>query len=170
MTDKTENNALRKIHSILPVYDAESKILILGSFPSVKFREQGFFYAHPQNRFWAVLSTIFGENQPVSVEDKKKFLLRNHIALWDVISSCDIIGSSDSSIKNVEPNDISALLGNSAVGRIFTNGKKKPILFIANTFSRRSVFRQYACRQQALQMRFSLLKSFAKYGGREIIV
>ncbi len=129
MTDKTENNALRKIHSIPPVYDAESKILILGSFPSVKSREQGFFYAHPQNRFWAVLSTIFGENQPVSVEDKKKFLLRNHIALWDVISSCDIIGSSDSSIKNVEPNDISALLGNSAVGRIFTNGKKADSLY-----------------------------------------
>ena len=93
-------------HPINPIYDENSGILILGSFPSVKSREEGFFYGHPQNRFWKVLATVFGENPPETVEEKKAFLLRNHVAVWDVICSCDIVGSSDSSIKNVVPNDL----------------------------------------------------------------
>ena len=89
-------------HPIPPVYNSESKILILGSFPSVKSREVGFFYGHKQNRFWKVLAEIFSDSIPESIDEKKTFLLKNNIALWDVIASCDIEGSSDSSIKNVK--------------------------------------------------------------------
>ena len=90
------------IHPIPPLFDENSTVLVLGSFPSVKSRETGFFYGHPQNRFWKVLSRLYDEITPVSIEEKKSFLLRNHLAVWDVISSCDIIGSSDTSIKNKE--------------------------------------------------------------------
>ncbi len=110
-------------HPIPPVFDERSEILILGSFPSVKSREEGFFYGHPQNRFWKVLSAVFDECEPRAVEEKKQFLLRHRIALWDVIASCEITGSSDSSIKNVIPNDISALLSHTPITRIFVNGK-----------------------------------------------
>ena len=89
------------IHPIPPLYDDNSEILILGSFPSVKSREEGFFYGHPQNRFWRVTSAVFGETVPATVPEKKAFLLRNRIALWDVIGSCNIEGSADSSIRNV---------------------------------------------------------------------
>ena len=92
-------NPKRINHPIPPVFDENSEILILGSFPSVKSREQGFFYGHPQNRFWKVTAAVFEEEVPVSIEEKREFLLRNHIALWDVIESCEIEGSADSSIK-----------------------------------------------------------------------
>ena len=90
-------------HTFLPVYDENSELLILGSFPSVKSREQGFYYGHPQNRFWKVLAAVCECEVPKTIEEKKKMLLKNHIAIWDVIDSCDIIGSSDSSIKHVVP-------------------------------------------------------------------
>ncbi len=109
-------------HNIPPVFDKNSKILILGSFPSVKSREVQFFYGHPQNRFWKVISSVFDCDCPQTVEQKKEFLLANNIALWDVIHSCDITGSSDSSVKNAVPNDLSQILKNSDVTRIFTNG------------------------------------------------
>ena len=98
------------IHPIAPVYDENSKVLILGSVPSVKSREACFFYGHPQNRFWKVVASVFGENVPQSIEEKKAFLLKNHIAVWDVIKSCDIEGSSDASIKNVTANDLNEIL------------------------------------------------------------
>ena len=110
-------------HNIEPVYDSRSRILILGSFPSVKSREAGFFYGHPKNRFWRVTAEVFNENVPGSTEEKKAFLLRNHIALWDVIAKCDIVGSSDSSIKNVVPNDLSVIFKSSDIKKIFINGK-----------------------------------------------
>lgn len=106
-----------------PVYDAKSKILILGSFPSVKSREQGFYYGHPKNRFWYVLSEIFGEELPVTIAEKKAMLLRHHVALYDVIESCDIIGSSDSSVRNVVPADIAGIVKKSSVQAVFTNGR-----------------------------------------------
>lgn len=109
-------------HPFDPVWDCESKILILGSFPSVKSREQMFFYGHPRNRFWKVISTLLGIETPVTTEEKRAMLLNNHIALWDVIASCDIYGSSDSSIKNAVPNDIGFIIKNSKIERIFTNG------------------------------------------------
>lgn len=111
-------------HPISPIYDEHSKILILGSFPSVKSREEGFFYGHPQNRFWKVLAAIYQVQTPETIEEKKEFLLQNKIAVWDVIQSCDIVGSSDSSIKNVIPNDLNQILQKSSIEKIFVNGKK----------------------------------------------
>ena len=96
------------IHPIPPVFDADSRILILGSFPSVKSRESCFFYGHPQNRFWKLLARLRKEDVPSSIEEKKEFLLRNHIAVWDTIHSCSIEGSSDSSIRDVVPNDLAS--------------------------------------------------------------
>ena len=110
-------------HPIAPLYDDGSKILILGSFPSVKSREQMFFYGHPKNRFWRVLSSVFEAKEPKDIEEKRKFLLTHSIALWDTIASCDIVGSSDSSIKNVRPNDIGIILKKAEIEKIFVNGK-----------------------------------------------
>ena len=111
-----------EFHNIQPVYDENSKILILGSFPSVKSRETGFFYGHPQNRFWRVVAAVRNEAVPETTAEKKSFLLRNGIAVWDVIKSCDITGSGDSSIKNAVPNDISVILKTAPIERIFCNG------------------------------------------------
>ena len=116
-------------HPIEPVFDKNSNILILGSFPSVKSREEGFFYGLPQNRFWKVLAAVYEADVPMSIADKKAFLLKNHIAIWDVIQSCDIEGSSDSSIKNVVPNDLSEILEQSNIEKIFVNGKKAEQLY-----------------------------------------
>lgn len=110
------------IHNIPPVYNSDSEILILGSFPSVKSRESGFAYGHPQNRFWRVLAAILTHPVPQTIEDKKSLLLANNIAMWDVVGSCEIKGSSDSSITNVTPNDIAGLVTKTKVGRIYTNG------------------------------------------------
>ena len=110
-------------HPIPPVYDKCSEVLILGSFPSVKSREAAFFYGHPQNRFWQVLAAVCEESMPVTVEEKTALLLRRHIALWDVIASCTITGSSDSSIRDVVPNDLRPILEASGLRRIFVNGK-----------------------------------------------
>ncbi len=116
-------------HPIAPVYNENSKILILGSFPSVKSREEGFFYGHPQNRFWRVVAALCQCDAPRTVDEKKALLLSNHIAVWDVIKSCDIVGSSDSSIKNVIPNDLSIILGQAHIEKIFVNGKKAEQLY-----------------------------------------
>lgn len=110
------------IHPIDPVYDKNSRILILGSFPSVKSREIQFFYGHPQNRFWPLLSRLRGETVPQTIQERKEFLLRNRIAVWDVIESCDITGSSDSSIKNAAANDLSRILNSAEIAAIYTNG------------------------------------------------
>ncbi len=110
-------------HPILPFYRTDSRFLILGSFPSVKSREQMFFYGHPQNRFWPVISGMFGCSVPVSVQEKKALLQDCKIAVWDVIASCEIAGSSDSSIKKVVPNDISVILEGAQIEKIFVNGK-----------------------------------------------
>ena len=120
-------------HPFPPLYDADSRILILGSFPSVKSREQRFFYGHPQNRFWKVASKVFGCEAPKTIEDKKLFLHSNHIALWDVIASCEISGSSDSSIKNVIANDLEPILSGSKVERIFVNGRAAEKFYIKYT-------------------------------------
>ena len=111
-----------QLHTIAPVYDENSRILILGSFPSVKSREAAFFYGHPQNRFWRVLAAVLGEETPQTAAEKKSLLLRHGVALWDVIASCDIAGSSDASIPNVAPNDLSRILDAAPVRRIFCNG------------------------------------------------
>lgn len=110
-------------HPFEPLYDKNSKILILGSFPSVKSREQMFFYGHPQNRFWKVISAVFNCAAPNSIEEKREFLLSHNIALWDVIASCEIEGSADSTIKNVTANDLLPILKEANIEKIFVNGK-----------------------------------------------
>ena len=111
------------IHPIPPVFDRNSKILILGSFPSVKSREGHFFYHHPQNRFWKTLAGVLDVPVPDTIDEKKTFLLSHRIALWDVIASCSIEGSSDSSIRDVVPNDLSVILSTADIRAIFCNGK-----------------------------------------------
>lgn len=110
-------------HPIPPIYDKNSKILILGSFPSVKSREAEFFYGHPQNRFWRVLAAVFESSVPQTVDEKKTFLLAHGIALWDVIGSCEVTGSSDSSIKDVIPNDLGEIFEVAVIKQIFVNGR-----------------------------------------------
>jgi G:T/U mismatch-specific DNA glycosylase len=109
-------------HPISPVYDRHCSTLILGTFPSVASREAMFFYGHPQNRFWRVLAAVFGAEAPITHEEKTAFLIAHNIALWDVIQSCAITGSSDSSIKNVTANNITGLIAKAPITRIFTNG------------------------------------------------
>ncbi len=121
MADKM--NLEKQIHTIDPIFSKNSKILILGSFPSVKSREVKFFYGHPQNRFWKVMSTLFESDVPMSIEEKKALLINNRIALWDVVGSCTVEGSSDLSIKNVIPNDICGLLKETDINAVFTNGR-----------------------------------------------
>lgn len=111
------------VHPFGPLYNEESTILILGSLPSVKSREQQFFYGHPQNRYWKLIARLFDEPEPTTIEEKKALVLKHHIAMWDTIYSCDIKGSSDSSIKNVVPTDLKAIVDNSKITRVFCNGR-----------------------------------------------
>jgi len=117
------------IHNMPPIYDENSEILILGSFPSVKSRKAKFYYETPQNRFWRVIAAVFEQNVPRTVEEKPAFLLRNRIALWDVIASCEIEGSSDQTIRNAVPNDLTPILSTANIRQIFVNGKKAEQLF-----------------------------------------
>ena len=119
----------RVIHPIEPIYDSNSRILILGSFPSVRSREEGFFYGHPQNRFWKVMAAVFEDDLPVSIPEKRDFLIKNRVALWDVIESCEITGSSDASIKNVKVNDLSRILDSADIKGICVNGKTAEKMF-----------------------------------------
>lgn len=123
MTEK-ENRSTHITHPFGPLFDEKSRMLILGSFPSVKSREQNFFYGHPQNRFWKVIASIFDEPVPSDIAQKRSLILSNHLALWDSVASCDIVGSSDASMRNVKPNALSVILDHSQIKRIFTNGRK----------------------------------------------
>ena len=116
-------------HPIPPVWNKNSRVLILGSFPSVKSRENGFFYGHRQNRFWKVLAAVFDFPVPETIEEKKQLLLENNIALWDVIAACDITGSADSSIRNVKPNDILPIIMKSKITAVFVNGNTAAKLY-----------------------------------------
>ncbi len=116
-------------HPLNPIYNQDSKILILGTMPSVASRKYGFYYGHPQNRFWKTLASVFSEIFPKSISDKKNFVLRNNIALWDVIKSCNIHCSSDASIKNVIPNDINSLIKKTSITKIYCTGKKACSLY-----------------------------------------
>lgn len=112
-----------------PVYNKDSKALILGTIPSPKSREYGFFYMHPQNRFWKVMSAILKEPFPESINEKKEMFLKHGIALWDVLRSCEITGADDSSIKNPIPNNIKEVIRNSNIKKVFTTGKKADTLY-----------------------------------------
>ena len=115
---------MRVKHSFKPIYDKNSKVLILGSIPSIKSRENGFYYSHPQNRFWKTLSLVYNEQIGNSIDDKTIFLLKHNIALYDVLKSCDITSSSDQSIKNPVPNDLNRIIKESKIKTIFTTGRK----------------------------------------------
>lgn len=117
------------VHPFDPVFDGNSKVLILGSFPSVKSRENEFYYGHERNRFWRVISALFSEHLPETVEQKKSLLLRHNIALWDTAASCTVHASSDSSIRNVAANDIKSLLDKTNIARIYANGKTAAQLY-----------------------------------------
>ena len=117
-------------HPFGPIYSGHSRILILGSFPSVKSREQAFFYGHPQNRFWKVIAAVFDAPLPETIENKKELILRNDLALWDSIASCEINGSSDASIKNVRANDLGIILDNCRIERICCNGRKSHEMYM----------------------------------------
>ena len=130
---------MKQTHTIPLFANEDSRILILGSFPSVKSRESGFYYGHKQNRFWRVISELTKKSLPVTIEEKKKLLEQCQIALWDVVESCNIIGSSDSSIKNVTPNDISKLLNESNITNIYVNGKTAEKLYNKYIFHKTGV-------------------------------
>ena len=116
-------------HPFGPLYNKESRILILGSFPSVKSREQNFFYGHPQNRFWKVIAALYEQPLPQTIEEKKQLILDNGLALWDSIASCEITGSSDSSIRNARANDINVILDSCHIEKIYCNGRKSHELY-----------------------------------------
>ena len=118
-----KNEPMAIVHPIPPTYDASSRILVLGSFPSPKSRESGYFYGHPQNRFWRVAAALFDEQVPATVEEKHALLVKHHIAAWDVIHSCMIRGASDSSITDVVVNDLTPILEKADIRQIFVNGK-----------------------------------------------
>ena len=126
---------MKVIHNLEPIYDEESKVLILGSIPSVKSREEQFYYMHPSNRFWQVLEMVFDEK----IIDKKSFLKKHHIALWDVIKECDIKASSDSSIKNVKVNDINKILKVAKIDKIITTGSKANQLYQKYLYSKTKI-------------------------------
>lgn len=147
-------------HLFAPVFNADSEILILGSFPSVKSREQNFYYGHPQNRFWKLLPRIYGKMdiKLETIDEKKEFLLENHIALWDVIKSCDIKGSSDSSIRNIEVNNLDIIIKNSNINKIILMVEKHTN-YIQDSLAIKICLPLLNCHQQVLQMRLGLWRN-----------
>lgn len=117
-------------HPFEPVWDAGCRVLVLGTFPSVKSRENAFYYGHPQNRFWRMLGMVYEEAAPITIAEKCDFLLRHQIALWDVIRGCDIQGSADSAIRNAVPNDLPALLAKCPIDTVLLNGKTAGKIFL----------------------------------------
>jgi hypoxanthine-DNA glycosylase len=133
----------KQLHPIKPLFNMDSKVLILGSFPSLKSREQMFFYGHPQNRFWRVLAEVFSCEVPQTIEEKREFILSHNIALWDVIASCEIEGSADSSIRNVVPNDLTQILQFADIKQIFVNGKTAEKFY--NKYIKEAIGKEAVC-------------------------
>lgn len=118
-----------KIKGFPPFYNGESRVLILGSFPSVKSREQSFYYGNPQNAFWKILAAFFGVDKPTTVEDKKRFLIENKVALWDIVTECEITGSRDDTIKNFAVAHLEEVLQNAPIECIIINGGRAYAIF-----------------------------------------
>ncbi len=127
------------VHPFPPVFDAHSRTLVLGTFPSTKSRETGFYYGHPQNRFWRVLAGVYGESAPESIAQKRALLLAHGIALWDVLKSCEIAGSADASIRNAVPNDIAGLLRKTGISRVLANGRTAHALYMKYIYAQTGV-------------------------------
>ncbi len=151
------------VHPFPPYYEKDSEILILGSIPSVKSREARFYYMHPKNRFWLVLSQVFQEEIPDSIEEKKAFLRKYHIALWDVISTCQMSGSSDSSITAVKVNPIFDLISKTKIQKIYTTGKKADLLYQKYLETKVGIKATYLPSTSPANASFSLEKLVEKY-------
>ena len=136
-------NGTRIDHPFGPLYGENSRILILGSFPSVKSREQNFFYGHPQNRFWKVIAALYGQETPITIPEKRKLILDNGLALWDSIASCVITGSSDASIRDVRANDLRIILDNSPIEKICCNGRKSHEMY--QKYIQKNIQREAVC-------------------------
>ena len=136
-------NGTRIDHPFGPLYGENSRILILGSFPSVKSREQNFFYGHPQNRFWKVIAALYGQETPITIPEKRKLILDNGLALWDSIASCVITGSSDASIRDVRANDLRIILDNSPIEKICCNGRKSHEMY--QKYIQKDIRREAVC-------------------------
>ena len=154
---------MKVTHKLEPIYDENSKVLILGTIPSIKSREIGFYYSHPQNRFWKVLAIIFNETTPNTIEEKKDFLLRNNIALWDTIKSCNITSSSDSAITNIKVNDISKLLKKTKINKIYTTGKKAYDIYIKEIQKKTNIEAVYLPSTSPANATFTLEKLIKEY-------
>ena len=141
MADGREKQRL--LHPFPPLYDERSRILILGSFPSVKSREQNFFYGHPQNRFWKVMAAVLDCETPRDIPAKRDMLLRHGIALWDSIGSCEIRGSSDASIDKAAPNDLPPIFRTAEIRQVFCNGKKSHEMY--RKFQEKELGRSAVC-------------------------
>ena len=122
-------NVEHVVHDFQPVFNKESKILMLGTMPSPKSREVGFYYGHPRNRFWKVVSDVCGEEMPQTKGEKIAFALRNRIAVWDVLAGCEIKGAEDASIRNPVANDMDLILKNADIRAIFATGQKAAQLY-----------------------------------------
>lgn len=134
MGKRVRNIASRHIHPVSPIFSESSRILILGSFPSPKSREGNFFYHHPQNRFWKVISAVTGSSEPKSIEQKKSLIIENNLALWDVIKSCTIVGASDSSIRDVVAADLSIIFDSASIEKVYANGGTAYRLYMKHIF------------------------------------
>lgn len=152
---------MKVYHTLKPIYDHQSKVLILGSMPSIKSKEVGFYYGHPKNRFWSTLATIYEEKIDECIESKIQFLKKHHIALFDVIQSCEIEGSSDSTIKHVIPNDFTEILNHSQIQAIFTTGKKAYQLYQKYVYPKTKI--------QAISLP-STSPAYCKKGVEEILI
>jgi len=154
-------NIEKVTHTFPAFYQKDSKILLLGSMPSKKSREENFYYMHPQNKFWKVLARVYKEEIPITLEDKKMFLIRHKIALWDCIESCEIKGSSDASIKNVIPTDLNRILKDSNIQRIYTTGKKAQDLYNKYHYEKTKI--------EAIQLPSTSPANIANYNEEELV-
>lgn len=150
-------------HELPPIYEKDSEILILGSIPSVKSREVGFYYGHPQNRFWKILAILFNETFPITRDEKIAFLKKHKIALWDVLASCTITKSSDASIKNIKTNDINAIIQRSNIKAIFTTGKKAYDIYQKMIFPQTNIEARYLPSSSAANAIYNLDQLVKEY-------
>lgn len=150
-------------HELQPVYEKDSEILILGSIPSIKSREIGFYYSHPQNRFWKILAILFDESLPITIDEKLLFLRKHKIALWDVLASCNINQSSDASIKNIKVNNIKKLVQNSNIKNIYTTGKKAYEIYQKKIFPTTGIKAIYLPSSSAANATYNLDKLIKEY-------
>ena len=164
LTTKVKTMTETIIHTIAPVYNAQSKVLILGTIPSPKSRETGFFYGHPQNRFWRVMADLFAAPLPQSIEEKTCLLLQNHIALWDTLYACEITGAGDSTIRNPVPNDFTPIFKTGRIKAVFTSGQAATKIYNKYSFPVTGIKPIYLPSTSPANCRLSYKELLAAYG------